>query len=373
MALTSKKKTQTLLKLYNNHKSPTGLSSIKTLFRAAKILDPSITLGEIRHFLSGQDSYTLHKITQKRFSRRKTIASGPRKIITCDLADMSSIARHNDGVRYLLIGVDVFSRFMSVKKLKNKKSESVTPSLESMLGEPAFTGTRKIFTDLGSEFTNNKVKKMYERKKIKFYSNYNYEIKSGIAERHVRTLKAKIYRYLTHTKSQRYIDSLDDIIQAYNDSSHRGLNGLTPHAVHFHLSRSRLDELYTKMYSYTRPQDTPGHNLSVGQTVRIASTARQNIFQKSYQILNTREIFRVRKIDTNHGVRGYFLEDLLKEEVRGVFYRHELVPTRLPTVYDFEIIKTLKDKTSGLKRYLVRWVGYPEKFNSIINERDIEK
>lgn len=371
MALSENKK-QILLKLYEDYRSPSGLSGINMLFKAAKIAHPHITLQEIKHFLAGQNSYTLHKITPRRFTRRKTIASGPKNIITCDLADMSSISSHNDGVRYLLIGLDVFSRYMSVKKLINKNSKTVTEHLELMLDEPAFKGTRKIFCDRGAEFTNNNVKQMYERKKIKFYSTHSQEIKSGLIERHIRTLKTKIYKFLTHTKSQRYIDVLNDLVSAYNSSPHRGLKGLTPLTVHFHLSPRDIRELYFRMYSYRPPQAKQTHTLPVGQTVRVSSTARQNIFHKSHKILNTREIFRIRKTDVKLGVRGYFLEDLLKEEIQGVFYRDELIPTLLPAVFDFEIIKTLKDKKTQKVKHLVEWVGYPSKFNSYINESDIE-
>ena len=62
----------------------------------------------------------------------------------------------------------------------------------------------------------------------------------------------------------------------------------------------------------------------------------------------------------------------MKEPIEGVFYGYELIPTQLPSVFDFEIISSSKDRITGKKRYLVQWVGYPPKFNSYVNESDIE-
>ena len=109
----------------------------------------------------------------------------------------------------------------------------------------------------------------------------------------------RIYKFLTHFKTQRYVDVLDDLVKAYNMSPHRGLKGLSPYKVHFELSTDEIHRLHVAMYSYNCKASTNHHhNLAVSQTVRIASTARQNIFKKSYKVLNTEEILRIYKINT---------------------------------------------------------------------------
>ena len=49
------------------------------------------------------------------------------------------------------------------------------------------------------------------------YSTHNEE-KSVIAERYIRTLKAKIYKYMTSISKNVYIDKLDDIVNEYNNT-----------------------------------------------------------------------------------------------------------------------------------------------------------
>ena len=52
------------------------------------------------------------------------------------------------------------------------------------------------------------------------YSTHN-EGKPIIAERFIRTLKSKIYKYMTSTSKNMYIDKLDDIVNKYNNTYHR--------------------------------------------------------------------------------------------------------------------------------------------------------
>ena len=52
------------------------------------------------------------------------------------------------------------------------------------------------------------------------YSIHN-EGKSVVAERFIRTLKTKIYKYMTSVSKNVYIDKLDDIVNEYNNTYHR--------------------------------------------------------------------------------------------------------------------------------------------------------
>ena len=51
------------------------------------------------------------------------------------------------------------------------------------------------------------------------YSTYN-EGRSVVAERFIRTLKNKIYKYMTSISKNVYIDKLDDIVNRYNNTYH---------------------------------------------------------------------------------------------------------------------------------------------------------
>ena len=57
---------------------------------------------------------------------------------------------------------------------------------------------------------------------IEMYSTDNEE-KSFVAERFIRTLKAKIYKYTTSMSKNVYIDKLDDIVNKCNNTYHRAI------------------------------------------------------------------------------------------------------------------------------------------------------
>ena len=77
----------------------------------------------------------------------------------------------------------------------------------------------KIWVDKGNEFYNNSFKKWLQDNDIVMYSTNNKE-KSAVAERFIRTLKNKIYKYMTAISKNLYIDKLDDIVQEYNNTYH---------------------------------------------------------------------------------------------------------------------------------------------------------
>ena len=68
----------------------------------------------------------------------------------------------------------------------------------------------KIWVDKVSEFYNRSMKSWLEKNDMEMYSILN-ERKSVLAERFIRTLKNKIYKYMTLISKNVYIDKLDDI------------------------------------------------------------------------------------------------------------------------------------------------------------------
>ena len=72
-------------------------------------------------------------------------------------------------------------------------------------------------------FYNNSFKKWLKDNDIEIYSIHN-EAKSVVAERFIRTLKTKTYKYMTLVLKNVYIDKLDDIVGEYNNTYHRTIN-----------------------------------------------------------------------------------------------------------------------------------------------------
>ena len=125
----------------------------------------------------------------------------------------------NNGFRFLLCVIDILSKYAWVVPLKDKKGVSIVDAFQKIL-DKSRRKPNKIWVDKGSEFYNNSFKKWLKNNDIEMYSIHN-EGKSVVAERFIRTLKTKIYKYMTSVSKNVYINKLDDIVGEYNNTYHR--------------------------------------------------------------------------------------------------------------------------------------------------------
>ena len=134
---------------------------------------------------------------------------------------MQLISKFNKGFRFLLCVIDIFSKYAWVVPLKDKKGVSIVDAFQKILDD-SNRKPNKIWVDKGSEFYNNSFKKWLKDNDIEMYLIHN-EGKSVVAERFFRTLKNKIYKYMTFVSTNVYIDKLDDIVYEYNITYHRSI------------------------------------------------------------------------------------------------------------------------------------------------------
>ena len=278
------------------------------------------------------------------------MVSGIDKIWAADLADMSALSKDNNGVNFLLLVIDTFSKYGWIVPLENKKGETVAEALKNIFKE----GRRpeKLWTDKGREFYNKDVKELLE-----LYSTENEE-KSSIVERWIRTIKDKMWKYFTDNNTYKYMDVLDDLVEDYNNTVHSSIK-MTP--IDASKKKNELTvwrNLYPDRYKINNL--TP--KFSVGDEVRI--TKKKKVFEKGYTTRWTEEIFTIKEIRNTNPIT-YKLKDLKGEEIKGTFYEQELQKTKQQIYRIEKIIKKEKNKS------LVKWKGYSDKFNSWVDNKDL--
>ena len=134
---------------------------------------------------------------------------------------MQLISKYNNGIRYLLCAIDLFSKYAFVVPLKDTKGITITNRFQSILGNSR-RKPNKIWLDQGSEFYNNHFEKWLKDNNIEMYSTQN-EGKSVVAERFVRTLRNKIYKHMTAISKNVYFEVLNDIVDEYNNTYHKSI------------------------------------------------------------------------------------------------------------------------------------------------------
>ena len=149
----------------------------------------------------------------------------------------------------------------------------------------------KIWLDKGSELYN---KSWLEKNAVEMYSTHN-EGKSVAAERFIRTLKNKVYKYMTSISKNMYIDKLDDVVNKYNNTYH---------------STIKMKPVDVKSNTYidsSKEIDDKDSKFKVSDIVRISKY--KSIFAKGYANWSE-EVFVIKKLKTL--CRGHMLLVILK-------------------------------------------------------------
>ena len=100
----------------------------------------------------------IHKPIIRNFKKRKNYSGFKDNIWGADLADMQLISKFNKGFRFLLCVIDIFSKYVWVVPLKDKKSISIVNVFQKIL-DKSERKLNKIWVDKGSAFYNNYFKK----------------------------------------------------------------------------------------------------------------------------------------------------------------------------------------------------------------------
>ena len=179
------------------------------------------------------------------------------------------------------------------------------------------------------------------------YSTHN-EHKPIVAERFIRTIKNKIYKYMTSISKNVYIDKLDDIVHEYNNTYHRTIK-IKP-----------IDVENNTYIDTGKELNDNDPKFKVGD--RMIISKYKNIFAKDYTPKWYEEMFVITKIK-NRVPWTYVINDINREDYIGTFYEKELQKI---DQQEFRIKKVIKKK--GDKLY-VKWKGYDNSFNSWIDKK----
>ena len=153
-----------------------------------------------------------------------------------------------------------------------------------------------------------------------------------------------MYRYFTHSKIYRYVDSLQDLVHSYNHTYHSSI-GMSPVSVNV------KNEGIVRQKLFQKHPEKPTWRFDIGQRVRISK--RKQAFEKGYLPGWSEEIFIISKKFPTTPVT-YAIKDMSDEEIKGRFYEPEIqLIIKEDNVYDVEkVIKTRR--RNGKIEYYVK-------------------
>ena len=286
----------------------------------------------------------------KNFRKRRVVVNGVDEIWAADLIDMQSFAKCNGGIKYLLTVIDVFSKYGWIVPLKSKTGAEVAEAFKTIFKEGRRPG--KLWVDKGKEFYNKNVKELG----VELYSTENEE-KSCVVERWNRTMKERMFKYFTASSTRKYVDVIGEMVDNYNTTRHSSIK-MTPVAA----SEKKNERIVWFNLYGNEPAPKLTFKFKVGNKVRI--TKKKGIFDKGFTPRWTEEIFTVSQVQYTDPPT-YKITDNNGEEIQGTFYEQELQKTN-QEMYRIEKVVRRKGNKS-----LVKWVGYPQSFNSWVDNAEL--
>jgi len=197
----------------------TGYLGAAGLYKKARERDPSIKRAQVETWLAKQEVAQIHqprKVTKHYYPIK---SNGLDHIWQADLADVSAQAHHNRGVNYLLVVIDIWSRYAWVRALRNKEAPTVNTAFADILAEGR--SPQVLETDQGSEFISRSFRALMAKSGIKmtYAPTDDYHI-TGIVERFIQTLRSRIEKYCTANKTKTYLPVLNELVENYNNTVH---------------------------------------------------------------------------------------------------------------------------------------------------------
>ena len=353
-----------LEELYYNPAHYAGYSATENLARAAA--ESKIDREQVTHWLRAQDAYTLHRPVRRKFPRLHYSVTNIDDVWEADLIELRNLKSHNDGYSYLLVIIDVFSKYVWIEPLRDKTSIGVTHAFERVLARSGGRTPVYLQSDKGKEFIGRSLQKFLRERNIHFRVTRNPDVKAAVVERFNRTLKERMWRYFTHKNTRRYIDVLQNFAHAYNHTRHSTIK-MEPACVTRENARVARENLKQSWRGGKNQDAIRKYKYRSGDLVRISRA--KATFEKGYEAKWSEEIFRIHRVLKWRKPHVYELSDLSGEIIDGIFYEQELTLVNKKNLEEEEFIvdKIIKSKGRGEnKQFLVSWRGYPAKFNSWI-------
>lgn len=351
--------------IINSYVTPGNPIAFSTPDRVAKFF--AISKQRAKRILEKVDGYTLHREYKQPRIYNPYYVHERREEMQADLIDVSQIAEQNDGVRFLLVIIDIFTKFTWAIPIKTKSAKDMKDAFNRWLND-LDVAPSKVMSDNGVEFKNRLVRQIFHDKNIEWISAHG-TLKACIAERVNKTIQILMHKYMTENETLRYIDVLPQLMETYNNRGHRTLKGMTPadadkvenedevHGIHMERYRERREKAEKRQGNRPLP-------FKVDDVVRIKTQPKKiSSSSRAYAEQFHGEYFRIIRINQEQAVPLYYLRSLDDGElIEGGFYANELQKQS----YDvFKVERILAQRVRrGQRQVLVRWKYFSPRHDS---------
>jgi hypothetical protein len=253
------------------------------------------THAEVKAFLKSRTTHQLHRpVKRNRKLEKYIVAQAPLDTYQVDLLDYQKYSRQNEGNRYILLAVDIFTRKAFAEPLTSKTPQETARKMNAILehGTP-----NVIFSDNGNEWKGAYAELLKERNINQIFNELGDHQSLGIIDRLSRTIKEVIARHFTETEEVNWTRALTSIINSYNNSPHSALENIKPAQATQRENKLKIGTINYLKQEHNNEIDKK-QSLRVGDTVRIQK--QKGTFEKGYSITYSPEVHRVISMTVTH-------------------------------------------------------------------------
>lgn len=317
----------------------TGYQATEELLRRAIAIDPTTTRQEVNNFLRGQATAQINRASRKPIRFNTIRASAIRDGYQLDLMIYDRFK--SNGYSYILIIIDVYSRYVQAVPLKTRLMEPLVKNIEKLFTLMGFP--RNVNCD--QEFNNRLFNKLCTTHNIRtWYSDPDEPNKNAIVERFNRTLAQLLQRWRVATDRTDWENVLQDLVTNYNTKLHS-------------TTKNTPEDIWKGVASNLQAVVNVPTKLKKGDRVRLA-TVRTKL-TKGDAVKWTRELFRIERVE---GQRYYV------EGSKTGFKEYELL--HVPTVEGIAPQKNQRAQavTVRKRRMQVREFGQSHEVKQVLDD-----
>lgn len=356
-----------LSEIYFNPTNPGSYGGFQKLMRAAEGM--GYTKEQVKKWMKKQDVYTLFKKVVRKFPTPRVVVPSKNYQWDMDTVNMSSYIEENKKHAYILVIIDIFTRYLMTVPLFTLTGKEVSEVLRKI-----FSKTKPIHcrTDRGTEFCNNLVKKVFQDFNVDHMRTSNHT-KANFSERCIKTIKTVITRHMYHYQDHNWIDILPQITESYNKTFHSSIK-MSPlqalEADSVTLWNNQYEHL--RKFKRSRPNKLQSDfRFQLNDSIRISKMQKQ--FERAYHQKWTDEIFLIAGRERQQGIPMYRIKAWNNELIDGKFYENELQKIDIDESTVYKIEKIIKKKKVGKKDgYVVKWLGWGQEYNSWVSANEIK-
>ena len=308
-----------LRNLYYSAKKPGSFSGVEAFWRSVNSTEHAhkFSRKNVKDFLLRNPAYFLWKPRRINFPRNKTAGVvTPGEFWAADIWILKKWQQFNSGYGYVLVALDMFSRFCAAVAMKSKDTQSVLEALKDVTDRHKF---RVLFTDQEPALTNPEAQKFLKQRGIHHRTSRN-QLHSYMAERMIQTLAVRLTKVMFARRTKKWTNLLPLVVSSYNATKHSQLcnNKYAPNDVNV----QNFQEIYAFQYGTGKNASRPHvekelPKFELGQTV-LFSINDIDKFRKGYENRYKHEFFKITRIDSHDQIPMYTLATMDgKETLRG--------------------------------------------------------